>query len=568
MKYQFKIQNPNQQYVQIEIHGVASKDNPAMQLPAWRPGRYELANFAKNIKSFKVFNDQGKPVAFHKTSKDCWQLNLKKDAVFKIKYSYYADQLNAGSTYLDSKQLYVNPVNCCMYQIGHEKTPCEIELNIPENWQVATSLNRTNSNYFASNFDELADSPFICSADLQHQQYEVAETTFHIWFNGITKPDWDRIIKDFKAFTQTQIKHFGEFPSNSYHFLIHILPHKAYHGVEHSKSTVICLGPSYEIYKSLYKELLGVSSHELYHSWNVKAIRPIEMQPYDFTKENYSHLGYLCEGVTTYLGDLYLLKSNVFNLEQYLTELSARFQAHFDNFARFNYSVAASSFDTWLDGYEAGAPNRKVSIYTEGCLLAFVADVMILKNTNNKYGIHEVMKRLYYNYALQGKGVSEADYKKELENVGACSFDDYFRKYVWGNEPYESILIASLEYIGLELKQTPSKSICQAKLGMKCLEEDGKTIIKALYPGGPADVGGLSIGDQLIAVNKILIDQQLDNWLSYFENDEKILTIVRNSRLIDIVIPEVSRNFYSDQQLAPLKELYAYQKKGFTAWSE
>ncbi|HNR85724.1 MAG TPA: hypothetical protein PKN38_03875, partial [Taishania sp.] len=350
MNYQFKIEKPNQQYIQITAETVALTDNPVIQLPSWRPGRYELGNFAKNVKGFKVFNGNGKPVEFLKISKDAWQLTLAKGETIKIQYAYYAHLLNAGSTFFDATQLYVNPVNCCVYQVGEEQAPCTAELAIPEHWQIAGSMQQEGRKLQAANFDELADSPFICSANLQHDTYEVGATTFHVWFNGITKPDWERVLRDFKAFSAKQIEKFSEFPVDEYHFLIHILPTKAYHGVEHCKSTVICLGPSYDVFGSLYKELLGVSSHELYHTWNVKSIRPIEMFPYDFTKENYSRLGYLCEGVTTYMGDLFLLKSKVFSVEQYLVELAARFQIHFDNHGRFNYSVAASSYDTWLDG--------------------------------------------------------------------------------------------------------------------------------------------------------------------------------------------------------------------------
>ncbi|MCO5260919.1 MAG: hypothetical protein M9916_12315 [Crocinitomicaceae bacterium] len=568
MKYQFRIDKPNQQYIQITAETVAIETNPTIQLPSWRPGRYELGNFAKNVKGFKVFSDAGKPVEFHKTTKDSWQLVVNKGDTIKIQYSYYSNLLNAGSTFLDANQLYVNPVNCCVYQVGEETMPCSLQLFIPDHWQVAGSMKKDNNTLYAKNFDELADSPFICSANLQHGEYVVGDTKFHVWFNGIVKPDWNRVITDFKAFTEKQIEKYSEFPVDEYHFLLHILPTKAYHGVEHCKSTVICLGPSYDVFGSLYKELLGVSSHELYHTWNVKSIRPIELFPYDFTKENYSRLGYLCEGVTTYMGDIFLLKSNVFTLEQYLVELVARFQIHFDNHARFNYSVADSSYDTWLDGYEPGAPNRKVSIYTEGSLLAFVADVMLLKNTNNKYGLDEVMRRLYFNYALQNKGVSEEDYKKELEAVGNCSFDEYFQKFVWGNEPYEAILTDALEYLGLELVQKPVAAYSQARLGVKCEVEGDKTIAKKFYPGAPADLSGMMIDDQIIAVNAIVVNGNLDQWLTYFEEDEKRITVNRAGRLVELVVPEVSRNFYLEHQLKPIENPNSFQKKGFAAWSE
>lgn len=569
MKYQFKITHANQQYLQVVAEAAANQDNPVVQLPRWRPGRYELGNFAKNVKGFKVFNEAGKLVPFQKISKDAWQISVNQGETFRVEYSYYAQLLNAGSTYLDPSKLYVNPVNCCIYQVGNESNECTLQLHIPSDWQVACSLKKQeDGSLWAANFDELADSPMICSTDLQYQTYQSGETTFYVWFSGITKPDWDRILVDFKAFTDKQIEKFVEVPCNEYHFLIHILPHKAYHGVEHCKSTVICLGPSYDVYGSLYKELLGVSSHELYHTWNVKAIRPIEMFPYDFTQENYSRLGYLCEGVTTYMGDLILLKSKVFTIEQYLVELGARFQMHFDNHGRFNYSVAESSYDTWLDGYESGAPYRKVSIYTEGNLLAFIADVMILQSTNNKYGLDEVMRRLYFNYALQGKGVSEEDYKRELEAVGQCSFDDYFKDYVYGNRPYESALIDALEYVGLELVQQVSPIYTHGRLGLKTLVENDKTICKIFYPGGPADLAGLMLDDVIVAINGVAVNGNFEQWLSYFDDEEKHLTVNRAGMMITLTVPEVQRNFFMIHTLRVMETWNIHQKKGFAAWSE
>ena len=147
-------------------------------------------------------------------------------------------------------------------------------------------------------------------------------------------------------------------------------------------NTVISLGPGEELMsQKMYASLLGVSSHELYHTWNVKQIRPKELLPYDYTKENYSRMGYLYEGVTTYMGDLYLKRSDVFSDEAFFKTQEENLQKHFHNGGRHNLSVADSSFDTWLDGYVMGVPNRKVSIYTEGALCAFMLDVCFLEKS-------------------------------------------------------------------------------------------------------------------------------------------------------------------------------------------
>jgi predicted metalloprotease with PDZ domain len=362
--------------------------------------------------------------------------------------------------------------------------------------------------------------------------------------------EWDRLLKDFKLFTDKQLQKFKEFPTKEYHFLCQIVPYKAYHGVEHCKSTVILLGPTYDVFGSLYKELLGVSSHELYHTWNVKAIRPIELFPYNFKQENYSELGYICEGITTYMGDMFLLKSGVFSLESYLMEFKNQLQKHFDNPARFNYSVAESSFDTWLDGYTPGAPGRKVSIYTEGCLLAFVTDVKILKATINRFCLDDVMRVLYFDYAVKGKGVSEADYKAVLEQVSSVNWDEFFNDFIHGTQPFESILADSLDYLGLELTHRPLVSYSAGKLGMKVIP--GTLTVATIYTGSPADLGGLMLNDEIIAVNDVLCQGELDKWLAYFDNQPKKVTVNRAGRLHTIHLPEVNRNFYLEYYVQPI----------------
>lgn len=566
VKYTFSCENPSQQYISIKATFQVKNDRTVVHLPSWRPGRYELGNFAKNVKAFKVFDQDNKALHSYKISKDGWEIDTTGKKEIRVEYHYFAAELNAGSTFLNQDQLYVNPVNCCVYTDDTANDKVEVELLIPNYWTIAGSMKKNGTILLAENFEELADSPFICSETLQYNQYEVQGIVFHIWLNGEIKPDWKRLIKDFKAFTASQLGKFMEFPVPEYHFLIQILPYKAYHGVEHQRSTVITLGPSYDVFGVLYNELLGVSSHELYHTWNVKSIRPIDMFPYNYKQENYSRLGYICEGVTTYMGDLFLYKSGVFSLSQYLLEMNKQLQKHFDNHGRFNYSVAESSYDTWLDGYVPGTPARKVSIYTEGCLLAFVTDVMLLQSTDNQFGLDTVMKRLYFDYYMKGKGVSEQDYKAVLENVSGISFDAFFEDFIHGNKPYESILTDAFEYIGLELHHKPSSIYSQGRLGFKAIPNGFNSIVKVIYPGSPANLGGLMLEDEILAINGYVCNGEMDKWLKYFDNDLKHLTILRAGKIIQKTLPEVDRNFYMEYTVHPVKKMNTPQIKAFDGW--
>ena len=568
IQYHVFFDSPNQHYIQFKAVFPVKNSETILKISAWRPGRYELGNFAKNVRNFKVFNSEGERIEFQKTDKSSWLIQSGNLEEIIVEYEYFAAELNAGSSFLDETQLYVNPVNCFLYSADFKDETYLINLSIPNDWKIACSLPSENKVLTAPNYEELADSPFICSANLSHNSYEVNGIIFHIWFNNHKHVDWNRLKTDFVKFTSKQLTDFTHFPASEFHYLIHSLPYSAYHGVEHLKSTVITLGPSYEIFGALYHELLGVSSHELYHVWNVKSIRPTTMLPYDFEKENYSKLGYVYEGVTTYLGDLYLLKSGVFNLGSFLKEFNKQLQKHFDNPGRFNYSLAQSSFDTWLDGYVAGAPGRKVSIYTEGCLLAFITDIKIRKVTNNQFGIEEVMKRLYFDFAQKGIGYSELDYRAILERVSGESFEDYFSNYINGTQPYDSLINESLEYLGLELIQQPSTSFVESKLGFKILPKGKNAIVQSIYPESPSDIGGLSAGDEIIAVNGYQLNNDLDKWLKYFESDQKNLSLFRNGVLTEIQLIDNAPKFYPIYEVRRKNEVSDNQLKNLKSWGE
>ncbi len=565
--YTLSTDNPSAQYIQISMQFEPTNEVERIQLPAWRPGRYELGNFAKNVKGFKVYNEKEEELLFHKITKDCWEVQTNNATIIRIVYGYYATDLNAGSTFLSDEQLYVNPVNCFTYVLGREKEGIILDLKIPSAYVIASSLEMDQHTLFAKDFDELADSPFICSDTLQHNSYNVGEVLFHVWFQGEVKVDWDKLLPDFTAFTEKQIEKFGSFPVEEYHFLTQIVPFRAYHGVEHSRSTVLLLGPSYAVFKDAYKDLLGVSSHELYHTWNVKAIRPIELFPYDFSKENYSELGFLCEGVTTYMGDLFLYKSGVFTLKEYFNEMNAQLQKHFDNPARFNYSVAQSSFDTWLDGYVPGAPNRKVSIYTEGCLLSFVFDVFIIQNSDAKYSLDDVMKHLYEDFYLKNKGVSEQDYMNAIAFFAGTSVTSIFENYVHNVTDYTELLQNACNTIGLKMVTKTSDKLSQSKLGIKTLQQGNYFIVKSIYPNSPADTYGLMLEDEIYAVQSMDLNGNLDAWLGYFNQDTLEIMIKRKGVFMNKSISFDKQVYYPEYFLEVKEDMTEKQKKYFERWS-
>jgi len=567
MKYSIEYYQPHNQYIKIQaVFNVDELDKTILTFPTWRPGRYELADFSKNVNHWKCLNDKGKQVESTKISKNEWEVDTKNVTTLTVDYFFYANQLNAGSTFMDDLQLYVNPVNCLVYIKAQQHLPCKLKISVPNNFQIASGIPFQDNVLQTESYHQLVDCPFIASATLQHETYKLNGIIFHIWVQGEAKMDWKKVKNDFIKFTRLQLKNFEGFPVNDYHFLFQILPIKAYHGVEHQNSTVIALGPSYELMHTLYDDFLGVSSHELYHTWNIKSIRPKEMLPYDYSKENYSSLGYVAEGVTTYMGDLYLSASKTKTWKWYKGELEKLFQKHFDNFARFNYSVAQSSWDTWLDGYVQGVPNRKVSIYNEGAILAFITDITIRHNTENKESLHDVMKTMWNKFGQKNIGYTDKDYIKVVSDYAQNDLTPFFEKYFYTANAYEPILAEALFNCGLEISTNDNPNFEQRLLGVKTITKNGKVTVIQMYPSSPAELGKVIIDDEIIAINGYKVNNDLEKWVEYFKDDQIELTVNRMGRMINLICPHTNRNYYPIYKINKVKIPSSLQMRIFKNW--
>jgi len=569
--YTFYQKNPSSHYIYIDML-VDNIQSPIIQLqiPAWRPGRYELGNFAKNIKRVDVFNDQNEAIAFQKLNKDCWEINCGNSKCIKITYSYYAAELNAGACFADETQMYVNPVHTCMYVVGREKEQHQIQLKVPAEYKIATSLKKQEQLLIASDFEELADSPFIASANIQSDYYETNSIKFWIHFQGECKPDWVKFKKHFSAFTQNQIAFWGDFPYDEFHFLFQVLPIKFYHGVEHKKSTVIAIGPGYNLNEGeTYESVLGVSCHELFHVWNIKTIRPVEMQPYNYTKENYARTGYVYEGFTTYCGDKLLLSSDVFNTQEYFVTLQERLQKHFHNYGRYNLSVTDSSWETWLDGYVPGAPYRKTNIYDEGNLIAFILDTKILKASKNQKSLKDVCVLLYERYGKKGVGYSEQNIVDLVNEVIGKNISDFFTQFVYSANDFELPLKEAFDYLGFDFIKENSVNHCEHYYGFKVIDNGFFSKVALVAPYSPAWKAGLFQGDEIIAVNGQMLKNNLNQWLNYFKDEEIInLSVNKAESLQTLILKKDAKNqtYFFNPILKISEKVSAEQNANFNAW--
>jgi predicted metalloprotease with PDZ domain len=541
IQYRLSQKLPHDSFLQVEILLKPSKSLFEMKLPDWRPGRYQLGNFSKYLRNFKASDKNKNAIDFKKTNKNTWEIQSQSGECL-IQYEIYTSIIDGGSTFVDEEHWYLNFINCMLYQPDEMQDVHKVELAIPNDWEIACGLNKNGKDLIANSFYELVDSPVLAGQNLQHLEYKINDINFHLWFRGkVDLKNKGKILKDFKKFTEIQLKTMGDFESDDYHFLFQIPDEKAYHGVEHLNSTCIVLGPAKEFNsETFYNNFLGISSHELFHYWNIIRIRPEEMYPYDFEKENYFTTGYVAEGITTYYGDLFLIRSGVKALKWYMEELNMLFKRHFENYGRFNSSVAESSWDLWLDGYEAGIPNRKVSIYVKGALIALILDLRIILATKGEKSLDDVMRKLWMDFYKKDKGYSPEDYIKTAEEIIGNDLKAYTELYIEGCEPLEKELQNLLSQFGFKMEMKSNESLLAHHFGFKTIE--GK--VTAIAPDSPAEKA-LRIGDEMISIDNLKFEEIEEERFQLKNTQEYRFQFFRNNTQKEVNINLNNQKFYS-----------------------
>ncbi len=565
IRYSISYKNPLTHLIDIEISISNIKDSfIELQLPAWRPGRYELQNYAANIKQVKALGANGQPLSYSKISRNRWKIENQQNQEIKFQYKYYAYQMDAGGCWLDEEQLYLNFICCLMYLPERINEACTVQLSLPDDYIVACGLPKKEHLLSAKNFYQLADSPMIASASLSHLEFDCRNTPFHIWIQGENLLDPDKIINDFKKFTALQIDTMGDFPEKEYHYLFQFLPYRHYHGVEHRNSTVITLGPAEFVAENGYEDLIGISSHELFHAWNIIKIRPAEMMPYDFTKENYFTTGYVAEGFTTYYGDLFLVRSGVISKEEYFSELNTTFKKHFGHFGNYNLSLAESSQDLWVDGYVAGIPDRKVSIYAKGSIVALLLDLEIREKTKHDKSLDDLMRLLWNEFGKKEKGYLHQDIVSATEKITGSEMKDFFEECISGHTDMKIRLVKALKTVGCLLQEKYSESTLERAYGFRCSVRNNKLLIEAIAQQSPAEKA-LSKDDEILTINGHSISGDINNFIS-LEN-ELLLTVKRWGQMLSVsLVKDRTENYFTDYTITPNPNANILEKGNMERW--
>ncbi|MFC7421091.1 M61 family metallopeptidase [Iodobacter arcticus] len=512
-----------------------SADGQTVYLPAWIPGSYLIREFARNIVEIRA-ESAGNAVAITKSDKHSWQAEVVKGPL-EIHYSVYAWDLSVRGAYLDQTRGFFNGTSVFLAVQGQENTPCNVEIVAPEgkeykNWKVATTLAARNAKqgqfggYQAANYDELIDHP-VEMGEFSQISFKACGIPHDIVIAGRHQADLKRLKKDLKQICEYQIRLFGEpAPFDRYVFMTMAVG-DGYGGLEHRSSTALMcnrddlpLAHETQI-KTGYRQFLGLCSHEYFHSWNVKRIKPAAYAPYDLSQENYTRLLWAFEGITSYYDDLTLVRTGLISQQEYLDLLAQTITGVQRGNGRTKQSLEDSSFDTWVKFYrqDENSPNSLVSYYTKGALVALCLDLHIRKQTQGQKSLDDVMRALWLRYgkdfATQGEGVAETAWEALASEVSGLDLKSFFDSALRSTD--ELPLQALLAEFGVDWQMRAAVSAADKggwldkvlspsnSLGVRTSNEGGFVKLSHVLDGGAAQKAGLSAGDLLIAMNRLRV---------------------------------------------------------------
>ena len=586
VEYQLRFDAPNTHLLDITIRaGGLSGASVEFAMPDWAPGAYEIEEYARNVQDFRAQAAGGKALAWRKTDAQTWRIELAGANAVEVRYRLYANIMANNWAQYNERHAFLGGPAVWMYLVGGKERPVRLTITPPAAtpaWHAATGLDRAGENSFtAENYDWFADCPIELS-DWTEKTFTFAGTTYHFVMHDVMgKQDYEQAAKDTERIVQNLVPVFSGVanvgpqaaPFHEYWFLMHVWPESG-GGLEHLDSTQINFATNWDNRALMrpgtaYDLKLFVIAHEFFHAWNVKRLRPRPLGPFDYTREVHTPSLWISEGLTSYYGELALVRARLITPEAYLASMSELFSEFEKEPGRAERSIEDTSWDTWFRDRETGRrrfginlQNTNYSYYDGGQVVGHLLDFAIRQATNNQKSLDDWMRLLYSRYALPKPGFEPEEAVRAASEVAGQDMSEFFRRYISGKEPlpYEQYF----GYAGLRVLRAQDEAWIGITAGKS---DDGRPQVVDVLPGSPAERAGLDRGDVAVAVNgkEVTVESFPHAFAAMKIGDTARVTVLRGMELREFSL-QLAADPHPAIRLVPVEKPTALQKKIYESW--
>jgi predicted metalloprotease with PDZ domain len=542
ISYSLKMPRPQNHYFQVEMQVEQVKQKTAtVKLPVWAPGSYLVREFSRHLNQVEAYSLQGAALPVIKKTKNAWEVDLKGQTAFVLKYEVYAFELSVRTSFLDETHGFVSGPSMFMYLDGHKETGGELLVQPHASFKrISTGLTQksdvkqgNNQTFTFENYDQLVDCPIEIGNQYEFD-FEAAGVKHTVAMYGEGNFDPERLKVDMAKIVEEETKVVGVNPNARYVFIVHNVV-GGDGGLEHCNSTVLSVDRwTYD--GSNYINFLNLVAHEYFHLWNVKRIRPIELGPFNYDQEVYTNYLWVMEGFTSYYDELILRRCGYYTSEEMLKKIQSAINYVEGSSGSRIQPVAHASFDAWIKAYRPNenSSNTTMTYYSRGMVIAAVLDAMIIKQSNGKECLDHLMQDLYQTYYMgKNRGFTDAEFKACLTKHTGQDMAEFFLKYIDGTEviPYSMYFLP----LGIEVNDVGS---VKPVFGANVSEEGGKVIVKSIRSNTAAEDAGLSVNDEIVACMNYRVDKPMLDALMNGASvgDEFELTISRDQLMRKVLV--------------------------------
>jgi predicted metalloprotease with PDZ domain len=526
-------------------------------MPTWIPGSYLVREFARNVTGLRADGPSG-PLPVQKVAKNRWKVDCDAGPVV-VSYQLYANELSVRTNHVDADGAVLNPAALVLVPPDHEG-PMALRLLTDLDGPYTALSERAPGELVAPDLDTLIDSPILLGDSVERSFAVEGVKHTLVTRGGGTLWDHDRATADVQRIVEVQRRMWGAFPYDDYVFLNAALGGRG--GLEHDESTLVLADPWATRDDDAYTSWLGIMSHELFHAWNVKALRPKMLGPFDYENEVYTRELWIAEGFTSYYDDLFLLRAGLIDEQQWLEAMSDNLRRVQGDPGHLVMPLADASFDAWIEYYrrDADSPNQAVSYYLKGAVVAWLLDTEIRRATDGRRSLDDVLRAAWPRFAEAG--YDQGAFRALISEVAGTDLEPWLVRHVDRAEPIE--LDEALAWWGLVAEDDGGGPW----LGLRTRTEGQRVFVDSVLQGGPGWHAGVNPDDELLALDGWRIDAGHDRLRGVAAGSVLPLVVARRGQVRQLTIavgespPQVSLRIDPDATLAAGRRRDAWGASG------
>ncbi len=504
LRYSLSFPTPELHYATVTVRVPPSNSSTLeVWLPVWTPGSYLVREYARHLQNFSATDEQSHLLAWKKIRKNCWAIEVSIGLATTIQYQLYCHEISVRTNWVDRDYAFLNAAATFLTSDAYRHQPHRVTMELPPNWgKTVCGLPALEADtYQAKNYDELVDAPILAGNPVLHRfaaggkPHTLAlQGDDRFWDGNVATTALQRIV-------ETQSRFWGGLPYTDYLFLNLITDTGG--GLEHQNCCVLMASRWAMRDHKVFLRWLALASHEFFHVWNVKRLRPMELGPFDYHNENHTRNLWIAEGLTEYYGNLLLHRAGITSREEYLEALSKTIHDVQTVPGRLQQDVETASYDAWIKFYrpDENSLNSSISYYAKGAVIGWLLDVEIRKATNDAQSLDDAMRLAYQRFSGE-RGYTAAEFCGAAEEVAGVSLASWFAQVLrtTAELPYHS----ALEWLGLQFRNG-AQAAKRSSLGFHTKTENGRLLVTSVPHGTAASQAGFDPEDELIAIDNLRV---------------------------------------------------------------